>query len=74
MDYLFAIDADMMFVGDFGHEIFCLDLGSGFTPRFSQGQRGGWNPNQYLSSYVNPHEGKHYYAGGVYGGKLTSIE
>ncbi len=72
MDYLFAIDADMMFVGDFGHEILS-DRVAVLHPGFYQGQRGSYETRPISLAYVNPHEGKHYYAGGVYGGKLTEF-
>jgi histo-blood group ABO system transferase len=66
MDYLFACDADMLFVDYVGDEILHDRVGTlhpGFTTR-----RGTYDKNPLSKAYVNEHEGTHYFAGGFYGG------
>ncbi len=71
MDYLFAIDADMLFVAPVGDEI----LGSlvatqhpGFVDK-----RGSYETNKKSTAYVEKKEGKCYFAGGFYGGKKDNF-
>lgn len=65
-DYLFACDADMLFVDTVGDEILgerVATLHPGFV-----GQRGSYYRNPASLSYVRDDEGKYYFAGGFYGG------
>ncbi|HVX00696.1 MAG TPA: hypothetical protein VHA52_09730 [Candidatus Babeliaceae bacterium] len=67
MDYIFACDADMLFVDAVGDEILGDRVGTqhpGFV-----GKKGSYEVLNPLSvAYVRPHEGSVYYAGGFYGG------
>ena len=66
MDYLFACDADMVFVDYVGDEILKELVGTlhpGFTSR-----RGTYDQNPLSKAYVRSNEGSHYFAGGFYGG------
>lgn len=67
MDYLFACDADMLFVDDVGDEILG-DLVGTLHPGYV-GRRGTYETNQASTAYIPHNEGKHYYAGGFNGGK-----
>lgn len=71
MDYLFAIDADMLFVASVGDEILG-DLVGTQHPAFI-GKRGTYEKNKKSKAYVAPHEGKHYFCGGFYGGKRENF-
>lgn len=65
-DYLFATDADMLFVGDVGDEILgerVATLHPGFI-----GQRGSYETDPDSRACVRSGEGKYYFAGGFYGG------
>jgi histo-blood group ABO system transferase len=64
MDYIFASDADMLFVAPVGDEI----LGTLVGTRYADfGQRGPYESNKKSVAYVAPDEGEHYFAGGFYG-------
>lgn len=71
-DYLFACDADMLFVDSVGSEIFgerVATLSPGFVkespyPR----ERGAYETNPFSRAYVRDVEGDYYFAGGFYGG------
>jgi histo-blood group ABO system transferase len=70
-DYLFACDADMLFVGDVGNEILgerVATLHPGFV-----GKRGSYETNPQSKACIGKKEGLHYYAGGFYGGAKTSF-
>lgn len=65
MDYLFACDADMLFVDDVGDEILGDIVGTqhpGFV-----GLRGSYETNEISKACIKPNEGKIYFAGGFYG-------
>ena len=65
-DYLFACDADMLFVGRVGDEILGERVATehpGFV-----GKRGSYETSQLSKACVLPSEGKQYFAGGFYGG------
>jgi len=62
-DYIFAIDADMLFVGDVGDEII-----SDHTAAVHQFSRGPYETNPQSKAAIGPQEGKYYYCGGIYGG------
>lgn len=65
-DYIFAIDADMLFVDDVGDEILS-DHTAVLHPGYV-GTRGTYDKNPKSTAYINPHEGEYYFCGGVYGG------
>ena len=70
MDYVFACDADMIFVAPVGGEIFSQRVGTlhpGYynkkRPQFSYEKK-----QKNSTAYVKPSEGTHYFCGGFYGG------
>ena len=65
-DYLFACDADMLFAGDVGDEIFGDHVAT-LHPGFYN-SRGTYEKNPLSTACVKSDEGKHYFAGGFYGG------
>jgi histo-blood group ABO system transferase len=70
-DYLFACDADMLFVGDVGDEILgerVATLHPGFV-----GKRGSYETNPLSKAYISKKEGSCYFAGGFYGGERDSF-
>jgi len=66
MDYLFACDADMLFVNEVGDEILSECVGT-VNPGYV-GIRGPYEECRVSTAYVAPHEGTIYFAGGFYGG------
>lgn len=71
MDYLFACDADMLFVDTVGNEILG-DLVATQHPGYV-GQRGTYETRNISTAYISPREGNMYFAGGFYGGKATHV-
>lgn len=71
LDYLFAIDADMLFVDDIGDEILG-ELVATQHPGFI-GKRGSYETNPRSLAYVKRKEGKYYFAGGFYGGSRDEM-
>lgn len=72
IDYLFACDADMLFVDTVGEEIFgerVATLSPGFAPGspFPR-QRGSYETSTLSTACVRDDEGDSYYAGGFFGG------
>jgi histo-blood group ABO system transferase len=70
-DYLFACDADMLFVDTVGDEILgerVATLHPGFV-----GQKGSYCRDPRSLSYVSKGEGTYYFAGGFYGGARQEI-
>jgi len=67
MDYIFAVDADMLFVAPVGDEILS-DRVATQHPAFV-GKRGTYEKNRLSRAYVGKKEGASYFAGGFYGGK-----
>ena len=65
MDYIFACDADMLFVDIVGDEILS-DLVA--TQHPLQKGRGTYETNKLSAACIAKHEGTHYFAGGFYGG------
>ena len=66
IDYLFALDADMLFVDTVGDEILGERVGTqhpGFV-----GRRGTYETRKESTAYVAPYEGRCYFAGGFNGG------
>lgn len=71
MDYLFACDADMLFVDYVGDEVLS-DLVGTQHPGFV-GKRGTYEDRPESIAYVASHEGEYYFAGAFYGGKREII-
>jgi histo-blood group ABO system transferase len=71
LDYLFASDADMLFVAPVGEEMLG-DLVGTQHPGFVS-QRGSYETNPKSTACVRKNEGKIYFAGGFYGGKKESV-
>jgi histo-blood group ABO system transferase len=65
-DYLFACDADMLFIAPVGDEILGYRVATQH-PGYA-GRRGTYDENKESTAYVAPHEGIVYFAGGFYGG------
>lgn len=66
IDYVFALDADMLFVDTVGNEILG-DLVATQHPGFV-GRRGSYETRRVSTACVDPHEGVCYFAGGFNGG------
>lgn len=68
MDYIFATDADMLFV-DYTEDIIFSDRVGTLHPGYV-GTKGTYeNQNKKSTAYIAPHEGNYYFAGGFYGGE-----
>lgn len=70
-DYLFACDADMLFVDEVGDEILGERVATqhpGFV-----GKRGSYETNPLSTAYVSSQEGTYYFAGGFYGGTAKEV-
>lgn len=75
MDYLFSCDADMLFVGTIGDEILS-DRVATLHPGFFDKPRSFFSyesNNTQSTAYIAPTEGKHYFAGGFYGGSAQEF-
>ena len=75
MDYLFSCDADMLFVNAVGDEILS-DRVATLHPGFFDKPRSFFSyesSNRVSSAYIAPTEGKHYFAGGFYGGSAVEF-
>jgi len=70
-DYLYATDADMLFVDTVGDEILGERVAT-LHPGFVK-MRGSYETAPRSNAYVNSKEGKYYFAGGFYGGSLTEF-
>ena len=70
-DYLFACDADMLFVDEVGDEILSKRVAT-LHPSFV-GQRGTYETNPDSKAYIPSHEGECYFAGGFYGGEALEV-
>ena len=71
MDYLFACDADMLFVDTVGDEILSERVATqhpGFVHK-----RGTYETKKHSQAYVGHHEGSTYFAGGFYGGSCAEF-
>lgn len=66
-DYLFAIDADMLFVADVGEEILGDLVGTIHHGYYNR--RGTYETRKKSTACVRTREGSHYFAGAFYGGK-----
>lgn len=71
MDYIYASDADMLFVADVGDEILS-SLVATQHPGFV-GKRGTYETNKKSTACIRAHEGKCYFAGGFYGGSRDAF-
>ncbi|MCL5437030.1 MAG: hypothetical protein M1549_04100 [Candidatus Dependentiae bacterium] len=71
MDYLFAIDVDMLFVDTVGDEIL-HELVATQHPGCI-GRRGYYETDIRSAAYVGPGEGEFYFAGAFYGGKTSNF-
>lgn len=67
MDYIFACDADMLFVDKVGDEILG-DLVGTLHPGYV-GSKGTYETRSQSKACIHGHEGKYYFAGGFNGGK-----
>jgi histo-blood group ABO system transferase len=74
IDYLFACDADMVFVDRVGDEILA-DLVGTKHPGFClpRQRHDDYERNSASTAYVAPGEGHHYFAGGFYGGSRAEF-
>jgi len=70
-DYLFACDADMLFVDFVGDEILNKRVGTRH-PGFMH-KNGSYEIRKESIAFVSPNEGKYYFAGGFYGGDRSSF-
>ncbi len=70
-DYLFACDADMVFVDEVGDEILG-ELVATQHPGFV-GKRGSYETNPASKACIFDHEGEQYFAGGFYGGEVEEV-
>ena len=70
-DYLFACDADMLFVGEVGSEILGERVAT-IHPGFV-GCRGTYETNPQSLAYISDREGEFYFAGGFYGGTKDEV-
>jgi histo-blood group ABO system transferase len=70
-DYLYACDADMLFVGDVGDEILGERVATLHPAFFCK--RGTYETNPRSQACVRRNEGEHYFAGGFYGGKREAF-
>lgn len=71
LDYLYALDADMLFVDKVGSEI----LGERVATQHPGyvGKRGTYETDSRSAAYVAPHEGEYYFAGGFNGGSKDNF-
>jgi len=71
MDYLFAIDADMLFVDTVGDEILSDRVATLHPGYFNR--RGTYERRKASAAYVGPGEAKHYFCGGFNGGSTVEF-
>ena len=70
-DYIFYIDADMLFNAEIGDEILSEGLTAVVHPSFYVGGWGSPNTSMDSRAYVSPEQRTKYYCGGFQGGKAT---
>ncbi len=79
MDYIFATDADMLFVNYMGDEILGKHVGTqhpghnGKNPLWSAPGSISYETNPISTAYISHEEGEHYFAGGFYGGSYDGF-
>lgn len=66
-DYIFSIDANMVFVSDVGEEILSDLVATQHETAFCK-KRGLYESKKNSSAYVGPQEGHHYFSSRFYGG------
>jgi histo-blood group ABO system transferase len=66
MDYVFAVNADMVFVASVGEEVLS-ELVATQHPLFMK-KRGDYESKKISAAYVGRHEGRHYFTGSLFGG------
>ena len=71
LDYLFATDADMLFVDTVGDEILSDRVATLHPGYFNR--RGTYERRNASTAYVGPGEAKHYFCGGFNGGSLVEF-
>ena len=73
-DYIFAMDADMLFVDQVGREILSERVGT-LQPGYIHKKEKPYENRRASTAYINsrPRGSKHYYAGGFYGGKRNDF-
>ncbi|MBA3953880.1 hypothetical protein H0X48_00970 [Candidatus Dependentiae bacterium] len=74
MDYIFASDVDMLFVNDVDESI----LGERVSTRHpyfldENRQKYTYEDNPISAAYIDPRQGKYYFAGGFYGGSYKEF-
>ena len=69
MDYLFACDADMLFVDTVGDEILGDIVGTIHPGFFKRKIEFPYERNKISTAYVEKNKGENYFAGGFFGGK-----
>ena len=67
-DYLFALDADMLFVDTVGEEIFGERVATMHPGYATTGAKFPYETNRRSRAYVSGATGKNYFAGGFFGG------
>lgn len=75
-DYLYACDADMLFVDSVGDEIFgerVATLHPGFFNKPRQQYSCEYDTNPLSTACIHEWEGTHYFAGGFYGGSAAEV-
>lgn len=72
MDYLFACDADMLFVDKVGDEILGERVATKH-PGFVSGKHDDYERNPHSTAYVPAGEGDYYFAGGFFGGTRSEF-
>ncbi len=71
MDYIFATDADMLFVDTVGEEILFDRVATQHPGYFNR--RGTYETRKTSTAYVDPQKAKYYFAGGFYGGSTSEF-
>ena len=74
MDFMFQVDADMLFVSSFNSEALGSRVGT-LHPGFYNKPRSQftYDRNPKSTAYVKPSEGEYYFAGGVLGGCQSEV-
>lgn len=70
-DYLFGIDADMLFVSEVGEEVLDDLIGTQHPGFYNK--RGSYENRRRSTACVKDNEGAYYFAGGFYGGKKENF-
>jgi histo-blood group ABO system transferase len=73
MDYLFATDADMLFVDTVGDEILAERVATLHPGYYNNPNHGSYEKNKRSKAYIGQREGKCYFAGGFYGGSRNEF-